>query len=64
MSKTITGFSKLSKEEKIDWLVTTFFEKSSSAVHILKQYWNTNQQLQQLHWGGQQTRDTAWNRSR
>ena len=49
MSKTITGFSKLSKEEKIDWLVTTFFEKSSSAVHILKQYWNTNQQLQQLH---------------
>ena len=49
MSKTISGFSKLTKEEKIQWLVDAFFEGNTSAVHTLKQYWNTNQQLQQLH---------------
>ena len=49
MSKTISGFSKLSKEEKIEWLVQAYFNGNSSAVHTLKQYWNTNSQLQQLH---------------
>lgn len=49
MSKTISGFSKLTKEEKIQWLVDAFFDGNTSAIHTMKQYWNTNQQLQQLH---------------
>ncbi|MGC1473559.1 MAG: hydroxymethylglutaryl-CoA reductase, degradative [Psychroserpens sp.] len=49
MQKTITGFSKLSKIEKIDWLVHTYFTDSNSAKTLLKQYWNTDSKLQQLH---------------
>lgn len=49
MSKTISGFSKLSKSEKIDWIVSTYFPNNIGAKDILKQYWNTNEKLQQLH---------------
>lgn len=49
MSKTISGFSKLSKSEKIDWIVNTYFSNNENAKHILTQYWNTNDKLQQLH---------------
>lgn len=49
MNKTITGFSKLSKSEKIDWLVDTYFKDPESTKSLLKQYWNEDQQLQQLH---------------
>ena len=49
MSKSIAGFSKLSKEKKIDWIVDTYFSNSESAKGIIKQYWNTDKQLQQLH---------------
>ena len=49
MSKTISGFSKLSKSEKIDWLVNTYIFNNENAKEILKQYWNTNEKLQQLH---------------
>jgi hydroxymethylglutaryl-CoA reductase len=49
MSKTITGFSKLSKSKKIDWIVDTYFSNAQSAKSILKQYWNNSDTLQQLH---------------
>ncbi len=49
MSKTIKGFSKLSKQEKIDWLVNTYFNGDPSAHNTLKQYWNADKRLQQLH---------------
>ncbi|WP_298900455.1 hydroxymethylglutaryl-CoA reductase, degradative [uncultured Psychroserpens sp.] len=49
MAKTITGFSKLSKSEKIDWLVNTYFTNSESTKSLLKQYWNADEKLQQLH---------------
>ena len=49
MHKTITGFSKLSKSEKIDWIVDTYFSNSNNAKTILKQYWNNDNKLQQLH---------------
>ncbi|MBU3821049.1 hydroxymethylglutaryl-CoA reductase, degradative [Flavobacteriaceae bacterium XHP0103] len=49
MSKTISGFSKLSKSKKIDWIVETYFSHSKDAERVLKQYWNTDEKLQQLH---------------
>ena len=49
MSKSISGFSKLSKSKKIDWIVDGYFANKSEAKHVLKQYWNTNEKLQQLH---------------
>lgn len=49
MSKSISGFSKLSKSKKIDWIVDTYFSNNKNAKHILKQYWNSDEKLQQLH---------------
>ena len=49
MGKPISGFSKLSKSKKIDWIVETYFSNLLSAKETIKQYWNTNEKLQQLH---------------
>ena len=50
MPKSVTGFSKLSKSKKIDWIVDTYFSSNSNiAKQTLEQYWNSNQKLQQLH---------------
>lgn len=49
MGKPISGFSKLSKSKKIDWIVESYFSNQSTARDTIKQYWNTNDKLQQLH---------------
>ncbi|OUR94500.1 hydroxymethylglutaryl-CoA reductase, degradative [Flavobacteriales bacterium 34_180_T64] len=49
MTKTISGFSKLSKSKKIDWIVNTYFSNKEAAKSVLEQYWNSNDNLQQLH---------------
>ena len=49
MIAPISGFSKWHKEEKIAWLMNTYLEGSTEASQILKQYWNADTQLQQLH---------------
>jgi hydroxymethylglutaryl-CoA reductase len=49
MSKYVSGFSKLSKSDKINWIVDTYFSNSKDAKAIIKQYWNTNIKLQDLH---------------
>ena len=47
----IDGFSKLSKEAKIDWLLQTYFNNDDAARQILWQYWHHNKALQKLHDG-------------
>ena len=49
MPKVISGFSKLSKEDKIDWLAKNFFNNQNETINVIKQYWNDNSKLQQLH---------------
>lgn len=49
MSKTISGFSKFSKSEKIDWLLKAYFPNTKNAKSIITQYWNSDKKLQQLH---------------
>ncbi len=49
MNKTVSGFSKLSKSEKINWIVDTYLPHNTSAKEVLMQYWNTDVKLQQLH---------------
>jgi len=49
MSKTVSGFSKLNKIEKIDWLVSNFFNNDQKVEGLLKNYWNSNKVLQDLH---------------
>ena len=43
------GFSKLTKEEKINWITSTYFSNPSDAEKLVKQYWNSDEQLQKLH---------------
>ena len=49
MDKRIDGFSKLSKEEKIDWITRTHFKNSSAAASQLSSYWNSDPSLQTQH---------------
>lgn len=49
MTKTVNGFSKLTKFEKIKWLVSNFFNNDVQVEQTLKQYWNNNKILQNLH---------------
>jgi len=49
MNNAVSGFSKLSKEDKINWIATTYFSNPEHAVATIKQYWNSDSKLQQLH---------------
>ena len=49
MTKTVSGFSKLTKQEKINWLTKTFFADAEAAKKTLEKYWNDDVELQQLH---------------
>ena len=49
MNKEVSGFSKLTKEEKINWIATNYFSNPDEAILIIKNYWNKDTQLQQLH---------------
>lgn len=49
MIAPISGFSKFSKKEKIDWLAETYLKNQPEDVSILRQYWNEDSRLQQLH---------------
>ena len=45
----VEGFSKLTKQGKIEWLVTEYLNSDPEYYQILEQYWNTNPNLQKLH---------------
>lgn len=49
MNNPIKGFSKLSKEGKMEWLVANYFKNDESALQTLKTYWHTDKKLQKLH---------------
>lgn len=45
----VNGFSKLTKEQKIEWLVVNYFNNDQTVVQSLKAYWNSDEKLQKLH---------------
>ncbi len=45
----IKGFSKLSKEAKIEWIVSNYMENDTEAVEFLKSYWHPDTASQKLH---------------
>ncbi|APY07985.1 hydroxymethylglutaryl-CoA reductase, degradative [Winogradskyella sp. J14-2] len=49
MPTAISGFSKLSKAEKIEWLLDTYFSNKEHARKLVQQYWNSDEKLQKLH---------------
>jgi hydroxymethylglutaryl-CoA reductase len=49
MNNAVAGFSKFSKEEKINWIANEYFSNPDDAIKTIKQYWNSDAKLQQLH---------------
>ena len=49
MKNKISGFSKLSKNEKISWINRIYFKGDKNTLITLKKYWNNNQDLQKIH---------------
>jgi hydroxymethylglutaryl-CoA reductase len=49
MTKLVSGFSKLSNSEKIDWLVSTYLKNDKRAKNTISNYWNSDEKLQNLH---------------
>ncbi len=49
MNQAVSGFSKLSKTEKIEWIARTYFPNPAEATALLKNYWNSDAALQKLH---------------
>lgn len=45
----VNGFSKLTKEQKIDWLTQHYFQNNQHIEKLLKSYWNSDEKLQKLH---------------
>ena len=49
MPNPVSGFSKLSKTEKIEWLLESYFSDKNSARNLVTKYWNSDEKLQKLH---------------
>jgi hydroxymethylglutaryl-CoA reductase len=49
MNQPVSGFSKKTKAEKIKWLAENYLQDNRNAVQVLKNYWNDDPSLQQLH---------------
>ncbi len=49
MTTPILGFSKLSKQEKIEWVSQSYTHNPSEAKKILERYWNSENDVQKLH---------------
>ncbi len=49
MAPVVSGFSKLSKTDKIKWLAEHHFNDDQNAIDTLTTYWNSDNKLQQLH---------------
>ncbi len=49
MSQPVSGFSRFSTDEKIDWIAETFFSNPIDASELIRKYRNSDEKLQQLH---------------
>jgi hydroxymethylglutaryl-CoA reductase len=49
MIDPILGFSKLSKQEKIEWVAQRYTHNPTETKNILERYWNVENEVQKLH---------------
>ncbi len=49
MNQNVKSFSKLSKEEKINWITNTYFVNPEEAKESITKYWNSDENLQRVH---------------
>ena len=45
----IKGFSKLSKQAKMEWIADAYFNGDHSVIDSLKSYWHNDEAIQKLH---------------
>ena len=48
-NKIIKGFSKLSKEAKIEWITKEYLNGDKEYVNLLKSYWHEDSKVQKIH---------------
>ena len=48
MSKTVSGFSKLSKRDKIKWVVKNFFKDPETVMHEMMGFWHKDEEQQRV----------------
>jgi len=49
MIDPILGFSKLSKQEKIEWVAQRYTHNPTETKNLLERYWNVENEVQKLH---------------
>ena len=49
MITPIEGFSKLTKDQKIEWIAKNYTVNSKETIQIINRYWNSDDTLQKLH---------------
>lgn len=47
--KAVKGFSKLSKEGKIEWIANEYLNGDKNCVNLLKSYWHNDGKIQKIH---------------
>ena len=47
--KSVKGFSKLSKEAKIEWIANEYLDGDEECVGLLKSYWHNDAKVQKIH---------------
>jgi hydroxymethylglutaryl-CoA reductase len=47
--KAVKGFSKLSKDGKIEWIANEYLNGDENCIHLLKSYWHNDKATQKIH---------------
>jgi hydroxymethylglutaryl-CoA reductase len=48
-NKVVKGFSKLSKEAKIEWITNEYLGGDDQSIKLLKSYWHEDNKVQKVH---------------
>ena len=48
-NKVVKGFSKLSKEAKIEWITNEYLGGDDKSIKLLKSYWHEDNKVQKVH---------------
>ena len=48
-NKIVKGFSKLSKEAKIEWITNEYLNGDEKHINFLKSYWHNDSKIQKIH---------------
>ena len=47
--KSVKGFSKLTKEAKLEWIANEYLNGDEVCINLLKSYWHEDENVQKIH---------------